>query len=272
MSGDVFDHPSAAAHFEGVFGYRIANLDLLERALTHPSYASENPHSSDYQRLEFLGDAVLELAVTSFIYEEYATATEGEMTLIRAAVVSEPALASIAESWGLCDRLLLGRGEELSGGRAKRSILSDVVESLLATVYLDAGFARVNQIVRDHWAPMIRERAGEPGQRDFDAAPRDTRSRRADHRVHGHRDRSATCEAVRSDRVVVRRGPRERFGHFEETRRTRRSEKSTEIAGRHQVDTRLETRDCLGSRISLPLCRDGTASGRAGLYSIVTRM
>ena len=167
MSGDTFDQGGVAHHFEGVFGYRIADLDLLERALTHPSYASENPRSMDYQRLEFLGDAVLELAVTSFIYDEYPSATEGEMTLLRAAVVSEPALASIAESWGLCDRLLLGRGEELSGGRGKRSILSDVVESLLATVYLDAGFARANHIVRDHWAPMIHERAGEPGQRDF---------------------------------------------------------------------------------------------------------
>ena len=167
MSGDTLDRDGVAHHFEGVFGYRIVDLDLLERALTHPSYASENPRSMDYQRLEFLGDAVLELAVTTFIYDEYPSATEGEMTLLRAAVVSEPALASIAESWGLCDRLLLGRGEELSGGRGKRSILSDVVESLLAAVYLDAGFARANQIVRDHWAPMIRERAGESGQRDF---------------------------------------------------------------------------------------------------------
>ena len=167
MSAEAFDHVGAAGHFEGVFGCRITDLDLLERALTHPSYASENPRSSDYQRLEFLGDAVLELAVTSFIYEEYPTATEGEMTLLRAAVVSESALVSIAEAWGLHDRLLLGRGEELSGGRGKRSILSDVVESLLATVFLDAGFARAHRIVRDHWGPMIRERAGEPGQRDF---------------------------------------------------------------------------------------------------------
>lgn len=167
MSEDTFDPERAAGHLEGVLGYRIADLDLLERALTHPSYASENPRSVDYQRLEFLGDAVLELAVTSCIYDEYPAATEGEMTLLRAAVVSEPALASIAESWGLPNRLILGRGEELSGGRGKHSILSDVVESLLATVFLDAGFSRVNQIVRDHWAPMIHERAGTPGQLDF---------------------------------------------------------------------------------------------------------
>jgi ribonuclease-3 len=167
MTAGALDRESAAGHLEGVLGYRIADLDLLETALTHPSYASENPRSMDYQRLEFLGDAVLELAVTSFIYDEYPTATEGEMTLLRAAVVSEPALAAIAESWGLPNRLLLGRGEELSGGRGKHSILSDVVEALLAAVYLDAGLRRANQIVRDHWAPMIHERAGTPGQRDF---------------------------------------------------------------------------------------------------------
>lgn len=167
MNEGAFDRESAAGHLEEVLGYRIGDLDLLERALTHPSYASENPRSLDYQRLEFLGDAVLELAVTSFIYDEYPSATEGEMTLVRAAVVSEPALASIAESWGLPSRLLLGRGEDLSGGRNKQSILSDVVESLLAAVYVDASFARANQIVRDHWAEMIHERAGRPGQRDF---------------------------------------------------------------------------------------------------------
>lgn len=167
MTGEAFDRDAAVRHFEGVFGYRIADLGLLERALTHSSFASENPRSTDYQRLEFLGDAVLELAVTSFIYDEYPAATEGEMTLLRASVVSEPALASIAESWGLRDRLLLGRGEGLSGGRDKQSILSDVVEALLAAVFIDGGFARVNQIVRDQWAPMIRARAGEPGQQDF---------------------------------------------------------------------------------------------------------
>lgn len=174
MTGGIFDRQGTADHFESVLGYRIADLESLEMALTHPSYASENAHATDYQRLEFLGDAVLELAVTSFIYEEYPDASEGEMTLLRAAVVSEPALASIAEDWGLCDRLLLGRGEELSGGRGKQSIQSDVVESILATVFLDAGFFRAKEIVRAHWAPMIRERAGRPGQRDFKTTLQET--------------------------------------------------------------------------------------------------
>lgn len=167
MTGEAFDHQSAADHFENVLGYRIGDVELLETALTHPSYASENPRATDYQRLEFLGDAVLELAVTRFIFQEYPEATEGEMTLLRAAVVSEPALAAVAEKWGLCDRLLLGRGEELSGGRSKQSILSDVVESLLATVFLEGGFRPTDAIVHSHWGPMIRAQSGTPGQRDF---------------------------------------------------------------------------------------------------------
>lgn len=161
------DPQTAADQLESVLGHRITNLALLQIALTHPSYSSEHARSMDYQRLEFLGDAVLELAVTHVIYQEYPKAPEGDMTLLRAAVVSEPALAAIAGSWDIGGLLLLGRGEDLSGGRDKRSILSDVVESLIAVVFLDAGFDRAEQIVRDHWGPMIRERAGAPGDRDY---------------------------------------------------------------------------------------------------------
>jgi ribonuclease-3 len=167
MTGGTPDLHAAVEHLEGVWGFRLGNLSLLETALIHPSYASENEQCSDYQRLEFLGDAVLELVITHYIYEEYPDATEGEMTLLRAAVVSEPALGLIAEAWGVGDLMLLGRGEDLSGGRDKHSILSDVVESLLATVFLDAGFDRVEQIVREHWAAMIDERAIAPGHRDY---------------------------------------------------------------------------------------------------------
>jgi len=167
MTGGVPDPQAAADHLEGLLGLRFSDLSLLEMALTHPSYASEHSRCGDYQRLEFLGDAVLELAVTHYIYREYPDSTEGEMTLLRAAVVSEPALGSIAEAWGIGDLMRLGRGEDLSGGRDKHSILSDVVESLLAVVFLDAGFDRAEQIVRDHWAAMIDERASAPGHRDY---------------------------------------------------------------------------------------------------------
>jgi len=157
----------AAEYLEDALNYRIDNEALLVTALTHGSYASEHPGAADYQRLEFLGDAVLEVTVTRYIYEHFPEATEGEMTLIRAGVVAEPALASVAREWGIPGLVRLGRGEETTGGRDKNSILSDVVESLLAAVYLDAGIERVERIVHRHWAPMIAERAGIPGGRDY---------------------------------------------------------------------------------------------------------
>jgi ribonuclease-3 len=166
MSGMVPDPERAAESLERALGYRISDGTLLAAALTHGSYSSENSGVPDYQRLEFLGDAVLEVAVTRYLYEHFPTSTEGEMTLLRAGVVSEPALASVAREWGVSELIRLGRGEESTGGRDKDSILSDVVESLLAAVYLDAGVERVEQIVLEYWAPMVAERAGTPGGRD----------------------------------------------------------------------------------------------------------
>ncbi len=167
MSSMVSDPANAADRLEAALAYRIGDDTLLATALTHGSYASEHPGVADYQRLEFLGDAVLEVTVTRYLYEEFPEATEGEMTLLRAGVVSEPALASVAREWGIPNLIRLGRGEERTGGRDKQSILSDVVESLLAAVYLDAGIERVEQIVHEHWASMITERAGTPGGRDY---------------------------------------------------------------------------------------------------------
>jgi len=167
VNGKDSDVAAASGHLAGVLGYRIVDDSLLTTALTHPSYASEHPGAGDYQRLEFLGDAVLELAVTRYLYDAFPDATEGEMTLMRASVVSETALAAVAERWGIPTLVRLGRGEEATGGREKHSILSDVVEALLAAVYLDAGFDRIELIVWEHWKPMIDERSGTPGRTDY---------------------------------------------------------------------------------------------------------
>ncbi|MEA2023603.1 MAG: ribonuclease III [Actinomycetota bacterium] len=167
MNNAASEPTGDTGRLEAALAYRISDDTLLTTALTHGSYASEHPGAADYQRLEFLGDAVLEVAVTRYVYEEFPEATEGEMTLLRAGVVSEPALASVAREWGIPQLVRLGRGEELTGGRDKESILSDIVESLLAAVYLDAGIEQVEQIVREHWAPMITERAETPGGRDY---------------------------------------------------------------------------------------------------------
>ena len=167
MTDMAFNPEGGAASLEQALAYRISDDALLIMALTHGSYASEHPGVADYQRLEFLGDAVLELTVTRYLYEQFPTADEGEMTLLRAGVVSEPALATIAREWGVPQLIRLGRGEESTGGRGKDSILSDVVESLLAAVYIDAGIEQVEQIVLRYWTPMIAERVGIPGGRDY---------------------------------------------------------------------------------------------------------
>lgn len=119
-------------------GYHFSDSALLTTALTHSSYASENEADS-YERLEFLGDAVLELAITLEIFGALDDASEGRMTRIRATIVDEATLASVARRIGLPAALRLGVGEDRSGGRDRASIQSDVVESVLGAVYLDGG-------------------------------------------------------------------------------------------------------------------------------------
>ncbi len=159
--------PDPVAALGRTIGYRFGDGGLLGTALTHRSYVAEHPGATSYERLEFLGDAVLQLAVTRHLYERYPAAAEGEMAKIRAAVVSEPALARLARSFGIAAAIRLGRGEERTGGREKDSILSDVVEAVLGVVYLEGGFDVAAEVVRRHWAPLIEERAAAPGRRDY---------------------------------------------------------------------------------------------------------
>jgi ribonuclease-3 len=159
-------------------GCRLDPSSLLTMALTHRSYAAENEGSQHYERLEFLGDAVLELAVTRYIYERYPLAAEGEMAKVRAAVVAEPVLAALARRFGLPDLVRLGRGEHQTGGRDKDSILSDIVESVLAVVYLEAGYAEVEAVVHRHWGPLVDDRAAAPGRRDYKTRLQEAAARR----------------------------------------------------------------------------------------------
>ncbi len=152
---------------EDAIGHRFADPALRDQALTHPSYAAENEGSEHYERLEFLGDAVLDLAVTQYLYAAMPDASEGEMTLVRAAIVAEPALAEIGRSWGVPDELRLGRGESQTGGRDKDSIIADAVEAVLGAIYLDAGYERVEDIVTRHWSQLADDRAIAPGQADY---------------------------------------------------------------------------------------------------------
>jgi len=133
---------------ETVLGYKFTNSLLLAEALTHPSlaYETQRPHF-DNQRLEFLGDAVLQLALTSHLHFMFTDKAEGDLTKIRARLVSKEALSNFAKTIKLGDYVLLGKGEETSGGRERLSTLADAFEALLGAIYIDAGFEAVRDII-----------------------------------------------------------------------------------------------------------------------------
>jgi ribonuclease III len=123
-------------------GYRFGDPELLMEALTHSSYRNEQPHLApqDNERLEFLGDAVIDLVASDLLFETHAEAREGELTRRRADLVCEPALTKVAQELGLGPALRLGRGEERSGGRDKPRLLASALEACLGAVYLDGGY------------------------------------------------------------------------------------------------------------------------------------
>jgi len=135
-----------ARELEARLGYRFENPKLLDTALTHPSFGGDH-HVPHYQRLEFLGDAVLELAVSRYLFFELPEVDEGKLTRIRAALVREESLSRAAQRIGLGEFIRLSVGEERSGGRKKPSILADVMEAVLAAVYLDGGFDEAVRII-----------------------------------------------------------------------------------------------------------------------------
>jgi len=121
-------------------GYRFADRTLLEAALTHRSFANEAGTPAHYERLEFLGDAVLGLATADWLFHRLAERPEGDLSRLKAMLVSEGALARYAEELALGEHLRLGTGEERSGGRLKASLLADALEALFGAIYLDGGF------------------------------------------------------------------------------------------------------------------------------------
>lgn len=136
--------------FENKIGYKFKNIKTLELALTHSSYANDLKlgRLKHNERLEFLGDAVLELSSSEFLFKEYQGKTEGELTRLRASIVCEPTLAMCARDIGLDKYLRLGRGEELTGGRNRDSVVSDAFEALIGAIYLDGGFANAKEFVK----------------------------------------------------------------------------------------------------------------------------
>ena len=137
------------AEFQEKIGYSFKEEGLLRQALTHSSYANEKHMKklSDNERLEFLGDAVLEIVSSDFLYANYPDLPEGDLTRLRASIVCEPTLAMCTDMLNLGDYLLLGKGEDQTGGRKRKSILSDALEAIIGAIYLDGGFANAKEFV-----------------------------------------------------------------------------------------------------------------------------
>jgi ribonuclease-3 len=146
-------------------GYHFVDWELLERSLAHRSWCAETPGSISNERLEFLGDAVLGWAIADIVYHRYAVA-EGQLTDLRKSVVNAIALAEVAQSIGLGEHVLLGRGEAAAGGADKPSILSDAFEAVLGAVYLDGGADAAFDMVQRLVVPRMPDTADAIGQFD----------------------------------------------------------------------------------------------------------
>ncbi len=142
------------AHLTEVVGQEV-DEPLLVRALTHRSYAYENGGLPNNERLEFLGDSVLGLVVTETLFRGHPDLPEGQLAKLRAAVVNMRALADVARTFDLGEFVMLGKGEEATGGRDKASILADTMEALIGTVFLSAGISGAARFVHHHFDPLI---------------------------------------------------------------------------------------------------------------------
>lgn len=149
VNGGDYLHNKDLSQLMNVIGYSFKDINLLKCALTHSSYANEKKvfEYKDNERMEFLGDAVLELSSSDYIYNNHSEMAEGKMTRLRASIVCEPTLALCARAIELDKFIMLGKGEELTGGRNRDSIISDACEALIGAIYLDGGFANAKEFV-----------------------------------------------------------------------------------------------------------------------------
>ena len=155
------------ADLQDRLGHVFSDTGLLRTALTHRSYSTEFPAEGHNERFEFLGDAVLQLSVTDYLFTEYPQLREGKMAKARAACVSGETLAGIAARLDLGPSIRMSKGEIASDGRSKNSILADTMEAVIAAVYLDAGMQVARGVVLALWENVIRDRALSPGQTDY---------------------------------------------------------------------------------------------------------
>jgi ribonuclease-3 len=151
---------------DAVLGIELHDRELLERSLSHRSWCAEHDEAPSNERLEFLGDSVLGLVVTRYVYNHFPHLPEGELSEVRAAVVNAKTLAEVARELHLGDFVLLGKGETAAGGANKPSILSDALEAVFAAVYLDAGFDTTEALILRLFEARIVEATAGNGARD----------------------------------------------------------------------------------------------------------
>ncbi len=147
--------------FQERIGYQYLDEEKLIQALTHRSFVNElklNTGVQHNERMEFLGDAVLELVVSDYLYQKYDEKTEGKLTKLRASLVCEPSLAACARELGIGECLCLGKGESLTGGRERDSILSDALEAVIGSIYLDRGIERARQFVEERILNQLQDK------------------------------------------------------------------------------------------------------------------
>lgn len=155
--------------FSKKLNIKFNNLELLNLAFHHRSYSNENSKQKHFnnERLEFLGDSVLGMATATFLYEDMMDNQEGDLAKIKSVVVSEKSLAPIARTIGIDKMLILGKGEEMSGGRQKDAILADAVEALIGAYYLDRGYEDAEKLVLSFIVPEIKKVQQNKGQKDY---------------------------------------------------------------------------------------------------------
>ena len=153
------DNNDLLAELQEKIGYRFKNIELLEQAVTHKSFANEMRHENSFgnERLEFLGDAVLGLVISHILMDGCQQCSEGELSRMRAAVVNTDALSSLALQLGFDEHILLSRGEEESMGRTKKSILANVYEAIVAAVYYDGGYKGAFSVIKVHFSDLLED-------------------------------------------------------------------------------------------------------------------
>ena len=153
--------------FEKIIGYNFRDKEILKTALNHKSNETRNKGFVSNQRYEFLGDAVLELVITKYLFDNYPKMEEGDLTKIRSSAVNQNTLVEVAQEISIGDYLFMSKSEESTGGREKKSILEDSVEALIAAIYLDGGISQSRKFIKKYFFPKIANLSISPGQKDY---------------------------------------------------------------------------------------------------------